>query len=114
MKTRKELTREYKQRTPHVGVFQIKNKANGKIFVGSSTALDTIWNSIRFRLDSGNYPNAGLQHDWKSLGAEAFDFQILHVLKLDDNSTTDIRSELSGLEALTLEDLQPYGEKGYN
>jgi hypothetical protein len=69
-KSRKELKEEYKQRKPKIGVFQIRNILNGKIFIGSSINLDAAWNSQEFRLNAGAHPNAGLQKDWMALGKE--------------------------------------------
>jgi len=40
MKSRKDLLREYKERRRPAGVFQVRNTANGKVFLGSSLNLD--------------------------------------------------------------------------
>ena len=77
MKTTKELKDEYKQMKFKMGVFQIRNTVNDKIFVGSSTDLDAIWNRHRVQLNFGNHQNAELQNDWKELGPERFVYEIL-------------------------------------
>lgn len=63
MKTKKELKRIYKEKKFKMGVFQIRNTSNQKIFVGSSIDLDAIWNRLRTELKFGSYPNAPLQKD---------------------------------------------------
>ena len=70
MKTRKELKEAYKQRKSKMGVFQIKNNTNGKIFIGSSIDLDAMWNRQKMQLQFGNHPNKALQKEWKEFGEE--------------------------------------------
>ena|SRR5579864_1410650 len=113
-KTRKELINEYKQTKFRMGVFAIRNTANGKIFIGSAPNLDLIWNSQKFKLDFGGHTNPGLQEDWKLFGAEHFVFEVLHELKLSDDPSIDARGELKALEELAIEEIRPFGEKGYH
>lgn len=98
-----------------VGVFQIKNTVNQKIFIGSSADLDAIWNRISTELKFGNYPNAELQNDWKNFREENFTFEILSEIKQeDDGKTVDYRKEARQLEKMFIEELQSFNEKGYN
>jgi group I intron endonuclease len=113
-KTRKELKEEYKQKKFPMGVFSITNISNGKVYIGSSTNLDLIWNSDKFKLDMGGHKNPGLQEDWKKYGQENFSFEILHELEPSNDPAVDMRSELKALEELTIDELQPFGEKGYH
>ncbi|NLY73676.1 MAG: GIY-YIG nuclease family protein, partial [Firmicutes bacterium] len=53
MERRKELIQEYKNRKPNMGVYQIRNKANGKIKVLSSLNLDAALNRFQFDLKMG-------------------------------------------------------------
>ncbi|MDX9791227.1 MAG: GIY-YIG nuclease family protein, partial [Candidatus Kapabacteria bacterium] len=64
MKTRKELKEQYKQMKYKIGVFCIKNKLNGKVFLGSSTDLVAIWHSTKLQLELNSFPNSELQKDW--------------------------------------------------
>jgi len=114
MKTKKELKEEYQQMKFRMGVFQIRNLATGKIFVGSSTNLDAIWNRHRFQLNFGSHPNEAIQKDWKELGEENFRFEILSEIKPKDGEQSDYAREVKLLEALYLEELAPFGERGYN
>jgi len=55
-----------------------------------------------------------LQADWDRQTPEDFAFEILDELKPTDPPQPDPWKELKLLEALWLDKLQPYGEKGYN
>jgi hypothetical protein len=113
-KSRKELKDEYKQKAPEMGVFQIRNIKNGKLFIGSTTTLGTIWNSQKFQLELNGHTNKELQAAWNAMGADAFVFEVLHTLKPNEERTQNPRDEARALEQMTIEDLQPFGEKGYH
>jgi hypothetical protein len=111
---RKALIREYKN-TPHpMGVYQIKNKANGKILIGSSKNLPGILNRFRSELKLGSCRNKALQDEWEQFGSDAFEFMELEVLKPLDDPAYDPFEDLKILEELWAEKLTPYGDKGYN
>lgn len=114
MKTNKELKEEYKLMKFPAGVFQIRNTKNGKIFVNSSVNLDKVWNSQKFQLQLGGHPNRKLQEEWKEFGAENFVFEILDEVDQDGEREINLREEAKALEEYFLEELQPFGEKGYN
>lgn len=115
MKTKKELKNLYKEKKFRMGVFQLRNTSNQKIFIGSSTDLDAIWNRLQTELKFGSYPNRELQNDWTALGADHFEFEILSEVKPDEeNKDTNYRKEVRQLEEMFIEELQPFGEKGYN
>jgi hypothetical protein len=114
MKTRQELKEEYKQIKYKMGVFQIRNTINQKVFVGSSTDLVAIWHRNRLQLNFGNHPNEELQQDWKAAGEAHFVYEILGELKQDEKETTDYAKEVKVLEQMYLDELRPYGERGYN
>ena len=107
-KTRKELKEEYKQMKFQIGVFQIKNKLNGKSFVGSSLDLKAIWNAQRFQLNYGMHQNSELQKDWKELGADNFVYEIIDEIKQNDENAVDYRKEVKILETMIVEELKPY------
>jgi len=114
MKTARELKDEYKKMKFRIGVFRIRNIKNDKCFIGSSQDLDAAWNSQRFQLEAGLHSNEELQNDWAILGAENFVYEVLDELQADDDLSTDYTKELKALEELVIEELQPFGEKGYN
>jgi hypothetical protein len=114
MKTKKELKEEYKQMKFRIGVFQIRNIVNNKIFIESSIDLVAIWNRQRFQLNFGNHHNAALQADWKELGENKFIYEILGEVEQSDTENTDYAKEAKILEELFMEELQPFDERGYN
>lgn len=109
---KKALKREYKETLRPIGIFQIRNLTNDKVFVGSTMNLDAIFNRHRFQLDAGNHPSTHLQADWNALGSENFSFEILEEMVPREN--LDLSSELDALVDLWLERLKPYNERGYN
>jgi hypothetical protein len=114
MTNKKELTESYKQMTFRIGVFQIKNKTNGRVFVESSMNLDKIYNRHRVELNFGTHRNADLQQDWTRLGEENFTYEIIAELDQDDSKKIDYKKELAVLEQLCFEELQPYENRGYH
>ena len=111
---RKQLKQEYKQTPRAMGIYQLRNIVNGKVFVGSSKNLDGMFNRHRFGLTNGVHINKDLQNDWNDLGQEHFAFEILEQLKPNDDPQYDYTEELQIMEELWFEKLQPYQERGYN
>ncbi|MFL6468000.1 MAG: GIY-YIG nuclease family protein [Pyrinomonadaceae bacterium] len=105
---------EYRASRRPMGVFQVRNQINGKIFVGSSMDLGAMFNRVRFQLFAGAHPNKTLEADWKQLGAEKFAFEVLEEIVPREDMNYDYKSDLEFLEDLWLAKLEPYGEKGYN
>src|SRR5262245_57100306 len=114
VKTRKEIHREYKERLKPYGVFQIRNIANSKVLLGSSLNLEGSLNKHRFMLKINGHPNKELQKDWNELGPDQFIFEILETVQIKDTPNFNLKDELTLLEEIWLEKLQPFGERGYN
>ena len=111
---KKAKIKEYKDTPRSMGVFQIKNKLNGKILIGSSNNLPAILNRFRAELKMGSCRNIILQEEWKQFGPEAFEFEQLEILKPLDDPSNNPADDLHFLEELWIEKLNPYGDKGYN
>ena len=111
---KKELKEQYKQTHTPMGVYQIQNLANEKIFVGAALNLPGIINSNKTQLRAGNHPNKRLQAEWNEYGSDRFAFEVLDELSASEGPDHDYKAELAFLEELWLERLEPYGEKGYN
>jgi hypothetical protein len=111
---RKEINREYQERVKPSGVFQVRNLVNGKVLLGSSLNLEGPLNKHRFMLRINGHPNKELQKDWNDLGPEQFSFEILETVHISDNPNFNLKDELTLLEEIWLEKLQPFGERGYN
>lgn len=105
---------EYKMSHRPMGVFQIRNRANDRLFVDSSTNIPGRINRHRFSLNAGLHNSKTLQADWKEFGEEVFEFETLEPVEPREDLNYDYASDLETLEDLWLEKLEPYGDKGYN
>ncbi|WP_017753994.1 GIY-YIG nuclease family protein [Calidifontibacillus oryziterrae] len=113
MNRKKELKALYKEIPVEAGIFQIKNNENGKIFIGSTRNFKTL-NGLQFSLEAGTHTNKGLQEEWNQYGKDAFSIDVLETLKKKDDPYFTEKEALLELENKWLDQLQPYGEKGYN
>jgi len=114
MKTKQELKREYRERKKPAGIFQIRNLVNGKILLGSSLNLEGPLNSHKFMLTIGRHRNELLQQEWNRFGPTSFEFEILEEVRIKDDPNFNLSDELTLLEEIWLEKVQPFGERGYN
>lgn len=81
-----------------VGLFQIINKRDNKVYLQISLDLDRAFNADLFQLKAGMHSNQDLQMDWKKLGVELFEFKILDELKVKDIATPEvIKNDLNEL-----------------
>lgn len=116
MNRKEELKADYRQnwhKLRKMGVYQIKNQANGKVFLGSSMNLEGTIARDRLWLSLGGFLNHELQADWKTFGAESFTLEVLETLTPTDDPR-EYAEELAILFEAWLERLEPYGEKGYH
>jgi len=114
VKSQQEIKREYKERKKPAGIFQVKNTANGKVLLGSSLNLEGPLNGHKFMLSIGRHRNETLQKEWNEYGPGQFVFEILEVVKIKDDPNFNLSDELTLLEQIWLEKVQPFGERGYN
>ena len=111
---RAEIKRIYKQSTPAMGIYQIRNKVNGKIYVERSKNLEGTRKSREFELRMGTIVfNRELQRDLKEHGAGSFEFSVLDVLG-EPNPGDNAERLLLELKLQWQEKLQPFDERGYN
>lgn len=59
------------------GIYQIRCRGNGKIYVGSSVNLRARWDTHRRDLRQGSHANPHLLHAWKLFGESSFEFLVL-------------------------------------
>jgi len=111
---RKAKIKAYKETDSPMGIFQIVNKVNGKIFIGSSRNIPAILNRYKTELKLGSCRNTMLQKEWKEFGSDAFAFEELEILKSLDDQNYDPNEDLKILLDLWSEKLKPYGDNGYN
>ena len=110
---KKELSEQFAQTKKFMGVFKITNLVSGKIFIDGSLNLKNQWDRVKMALDGNMHVNAALQKDWNELGEKKFAFELLEETEVKDE-IIDKKFELSRLEQIWLEKLQPYGDAGYN
>ena len=111
---RKELIRAYKQARRPMGIYRVHNVRDNRSLVGRSVDLPAILNRERVSLRFGMHMNAELQRDWTALGPDAFVFEVLDTIEAPkDQPDYDPTDDLRVLEALWIDRLQPFGERGY-
>lgn len=66
------------------GVYMIRNKINGKYYVGSSIDIESRWKQHIKALDSNTHNNSHLQNAWNKYGKANFEFLILEEANLQD------------------------------
>jgi len=59
------------------GIYQIRNTANGKIYIGSSVDIERRWMEHEIRLNKNSHPNPHLQSSWNKYGEENFVFEVI-------------------------------------
>jgi hypothetical protein len=111
---KKDAIRDYKLSHRPMGVFQITNKANGKVLIDSSTNVPGKINRHKFALIHGSHASKSLQADWNEFGEDAFEFETVEPVEPREDPKYDYKADLEFLEDLWLEKLEPYGQKGYN
>lgn len=117
---RKELAYDYAHSHRPMGVFRIVNMQNDKSLVGSSINLEGVWNKHKFMLDIQQHDNKQLQADWLHYGEDAFRFEILEQIKPEEDFVASVselakyKKQLPELESKWMEQLSPYGERGYH
>lgn len=88
------------------GVYMIKNKVNGKFYIGSSIDIHVRWTKHKRCLRNGNHHSLHLQRAWDKYGEDNFDFIVLE--ETDPDKTYE-------REQHYLDILKPYDNSiGYN
>jgi hypothetical protein len=111
---KKELKKQYAQTIQPMGVYQVKNLINGKIFIDSGFNVQGKINGCRFQLIHGSNKNKALQEDFNKTGIGNFTFEVIDNLKPKEEPQTDYIKDLQLLEEMWIEKLQPFDERGYN
>lgn len=63
------------------GIYRIRNKKNGKCYVGSAVSFKTRWKRHRSELRAGTHHSEKLQRSWDKHGEEMFSFEVLEYVK---------------------------------
>lgn len=105
--TKQEIKEVYKNIKKKQGIFKITNNKTRELYIGFSPDLEQKWNGQRFQLNSNTHPNKLLQKDWNELGEESFSFEIVDILKIQDENR-NYKDDLKELEQFYITELKPY------
>jgi hypothetical protein len=108
--TKKQLINAYKERsrTQTGGVYLVRNRKNGKVFVDLSADMTAAVNRFNFAREMSSCVNVKLTRDWAQYGAEAFEFEIAETLeKSDKQSPAEFRDDLEVLKKMWIEKFEP-------
>jgi hypothetical protein len=109
------MIKEYKDSIRPMGIVQVKNIRNNRVYLTASANTTGTINSIRFQLKMGNFlPSPALSQDWKEMGELSFVIEVIDELKPVDDPAYDYQDDLKALEEMWLEKLKPFGERGYH
>lgn len=112
---RKDAIKEYKKTIQPMGIVQVRNIRNNRVYLTASANTPGTMNSIRFQLKMGTFlPSPALARDWKEMGEESFVIEVLDELKPVEDPGHDYRDDLKALEEMWREKLKPFGERGYH
>lgn len=90
------------------GIYQIRNTANGRVYVGQAVDLDKRWIKHLHHLRAGNHHCLPLQNSWNKHGEKTFEFSVLRVCEIN-------KAELTRLEQSYMNELCSHiSEGGYN
>ena len=92
------------------GIYQIKNKNNGKVYIGKAKDIPTRWKQHQEALAKNIHDNIYLQDDYNLMGEKIFEYSILETIQEQDN----IDKILSIKEAEWGNRLHALEENGYN
>ena len=89
---RKLAIADYKKRPSVAGVFAIRSRATGEVWVGKALDLEKIQNRIWFSLRMGNHWNAELQRAWSAHREANFSLETLE--RLEEEELSYVRDTL--------------------
>ena len=89
---RKAAIAAYKERKVESGIYAVRSRASGQVWVGSAPDLSTIRTRLWFTLRQGGCPHRALQAAWNASGEEDLSFEVLEVL--DEDTRPSMRSHL--------------------
>lgn len=102
---RRELTRQYKQAFPCMGVYAVRCEAAGLLRLGRSRNAEGMLNRVRFELARGGHHDKAVQAAWNAHGADAFRFEVIDRVKEREDPAFDYEAELDALLSLWTEEL---------
>jgi hypothetical protein len=109
MNDNRTLKRAYLDAPTRAGVFAIRHLPSGRLLVDGSPNAQAALNRHAFELRMKMHRNRDLQRDWSADGEAGFAFELLDVVKPNDDPAFDAVRELAGLVVLWREELAVAG-----
>ena len=81
--SRREASREFKERKPLLGAYAVRCTTTGRVWVGVSRNLNATKNGCWFTLRIGRHQEESLQAEWNAQGESSFQYEILDSLGND-------------------------------
>jgi hypothetical protein len=106
---RSEAKKDYKQAKRPMGIYRIRNRRNGKSYVGFSTDLQARINRQKTELKFGSHRNTELLGEWKSFGESSFEFEVLDELAHAEEPAANAAEELRILTEMWIRKLEKAG-----
>lgn len=72
------------------GIYMIRNKANGKVYIGQSVNINRRWSDHIKSLQANSHYNEYLQRAWNKYGSDNFEFSIVENCLVDDLNRLEI------------------------
>lgn len=91
--SKKELREQYKNRVVIGGVYCIKCKDNGKIWIRPTKDIKGSKNRFEFSVSINSSPENCMLKEWRHYGAKAFSFEVLEEIKKKETQTEEEFSE---------------------
>jgi len=88
------------------GIYCIRNKINGKMYIGSATNLRTRWAVHTYDLRNNKHGNKHLQYSWNKYGGRFFVFEVLEEVS--------VLEQLVDREQFYLDSFRESGKELYN
>lgn len=80
---KRAVRQEYKSKKTPKGIFAVRCKPTGEVWIGSSNHLDSQVNQIWFELRGGLHRNKGMQAAWNAHAEASFTYEVLETLDDD-------------------------------
>jgi len=102
---KKKYREEFQNKKVTMGILAIRNSQNGKILLKPTLNAEAWINKAKFMLKNGQFENTELQYEWITSGEDLFSFEMLEVLKENENPFFDHQKELSKMKQAVYESL---------
>lgn len=102
----RELKRHYKAHPPAMGVWTVRSRATGRVFVDASMNVEGAMNRARFELGTGRHKNAAMLREWRDHGPDNLQFEVVDTLKRVEDPLHDYTDDLADLLALWQQELR--------